>query len=116
MSLIKCSECQKEVSDKASSCPSCGNPINATKSPVAQVITNPSNPVKIDLEFTSKKWKKAKLISWGVIILGIIITGSEQPVSSNNITLWIGISLIGYGIIALIIGKIGAWYADKRAR
>ena len=28
MALIKCSECGKEVSDKAESCPNCGNPIN----------------------------------------------------------------------------------------
>lgn len=28
MSLIKCSECGKDVSDKAASCPNCGNPIN----------------------------------------------------------------------------------------
>jgi len=27
MTLIKCSECGKDVSDKAKSCPSCGNPI-----------------------------------------------------------------------------------------
>lgn len=27
MALIKCSECGNEVSDKASSCPKCGNPI-----------------------------------------------------------------------------------------
>ncbi|MEP2447565.1 MAG: hypothetical protein ABJI69_10075 [Balneola sp.] len=27
MSLIKCSECKKEISDKASACPNCGNPI-----------------------------------------------------------------------------------------
>jgi uncharacterized membrane protein YvbJ len=27
MALIKCPECQKEVSDKAISCPNCGNPI-----------------------------------------------------------------------------------------
>ena len=28
MALIKCTECRKEVSDKAVSCPNCGNPIN----------------------------------------------------------------------------------------
>lgn len=28
MALISCSECGKQVSDKASSCPNCGNPIN----------------------------------------------------------------------------------------
>ena len=28
MALINCSECGKEISDKAASCPHCGNPIN----------------------------------------------------------------------------------------
>ncbi|MDE5803214.1 MAG: zinc-ribbon domain-containing protein [Lachnospiraceae bacterium] len=28
MALIKCPECGKEISDKASSCPGCGYPIN----------------------------------------------------------------------------------------
>ena len=31
MALIKCSECGKDVSDKASSCPNCGNPIIVPK-------------------------------------------------------------------------------------
>lgn len=30
MALIRCSECDREVSDKAKSCPHCGNPISAT--------------------------------------------------------------------------------------
>ena len=29
MALIKCSECQKEVSSDAIKCPNCGNPINS---------------------------------------------------------------------------------------
>lgn len=28
MALIKCSECEKEISDKATSCPNCGCPLN----------------------------------------------------------------------------------------
>lgn len=28
MSLIKCPECQREVSSSASNCPNCGNPID----------------------------------------------------------------------------------------
>lgn len=31
MALIKCSECKKEVSNKAKACPHCGNPINVEK-------------------------------------------------------------------------------------
>ena len=32
MALIKCPECGKEISDKATSCPNCGCPIAAAKS------------------------------------------------------------------------------------
>lgn len=35
MSMIKCSECGKEVSDKAYVCPSCGNPISAARANAA---------------------------------------------------------------------------------
>lgn len=31
MALINCSECGKKLSDKAASCPNCGNPMNAPK-------------------------------------------------------------------------------------
>lgn len=31
MALINCPECQKEISDKAITCPNCGNPLNAPK-------------------------------------------------------------------------------------
>lgn len=31
MAMIKCSECGKEISDKAFTCPNCGNPIKAIK-------------------------------------------------------------------------------------
>lgn len=33
MSMIKCSECGKDVSDKASTCPSCGTPLSAKAAP-----------------------------------------------------------------------------------
>ena len=31
MTLIKCKECNKEISDKAKSCPHCGFPIEETQ-------------------------------------------------------------------------------------
>jgi TM2 domain-containing membrane protein YozV len=45
MALIKCSECNKEVSDKATSCPGCGAPIGGI---IAQhvppiVVTSPKS-------------------------------------------------------------------------
>ena len=35
MALIKCSECGREISDKAEACPGCGAPIAATTKPQA---------------------------------------------------------------------------------
>ena len=46
MALINCSECGKQISDKASSCPSCGNPMAKssitypTNRPISTVSTN----------------------------------------------------------------------------
>lgn len=44
MALIKCSECGKEVSDKASSCPGCGAPIGgAVQQQQPIVVTAPKS-------------------------------------------------------------------------
>ena len=38
MALVKCTECSKEISDKALTCPYCGNPIAPVLSPVQPKI------------------------------------------------------------------------------
>lgn len=48
MALIKCSECGKEVSDSASSCPNCGFPVNK------EVSNSANNSVKNDLKSKKK--------------------------------------------------------------
>ncbi len=50
MMLIKCSECQKEVSDKAQSCPNCGCPIENSCNVNECIIDN----VKYDIESVIK--------------------------------------------------------------
>lgn len=52
MGLIKCTECGKEISDKATACPNCGCPVNSkavtTPPPMQQTTPNmqPQMPVK----------------------------------------------------------------------
>lgn len=53
MALIKCPECGKQVSDKASSCPQCGCPISgssvASKPTTAQIrVVCKTNTMKVD--------------------------------------------------------------------
>jgi len=107
MSLTKCSECQKEVSDKAATCPNCGNPINA---PVIQVVTNPNTPVQ--LEFTSKKWKLVILLSWGAIVAGLILLSIGVPNQDENLKA-LGLFAGFLGLVGLLVGKIGAWWSNR---
>lgn len=110
MSLINCPECNKEISDKATTCPNCGNPINETK------------PIVVQKDYKSKA--KAFTIS-GIIIflisgfIGISTSGSmvrmkaqylsgrggAYPILNFGITAltWFGIILIVVGIIYWII-------------
>lgn len=46
MALIKCAECGKDVSDKATSCPSCGNPINS--SDVGKFLSQDGKSIPVD--------------------------------------------------------------------
>ena len=46
MALIKCHECGKEISDKASACIHCGYPLANTQKKVAEKISSqPSNSI-----------------------------------------------------------------------
>lgn len=65
MALIKCPECGKEVSDKASSCPNCGCPLEKNKTVDA---INDSKGKK-----SKKKTTKKLLISIGIVIVLIFI-------------------------------------------
>ncbi len=53
MALIDCSECGKEVSNKASSCPNCGNPINQiiekTKIENTELLKFPDLPLNLTI-------------------------------------------------------------------
>lgn len=99
MALIKCLECGKDVSDKASSCPFCGNPI------MDKIIT---------IEKTGKCWKFIKLLSWiGVIIGFLMFSNGYQGSGFNSPVTGIGFVLIFFSIIGVIVGKFGAWWYNR---
>jgi uncharacterized OB-fold protein len=58
MSLIKCSECGKEVLDKVNFCPSCGNPIKNN------TYNGGEEKKVVEVEFTSKKYKKKMILGF----------------------------------------------------
>ncbi|MEN9920726.1 MAG: zinc-ribbon domain [Candidatus Parcubacteria bacterium] len=98
MSLIKCNECGKDISDKAPNCPNCGNPIvNTNKNPLDEA------PV-VTIQKTYKRWKSVKLISWIIIIIGVMFMGGGESIQA------IGVLFIISGIIGLMVARFGAWW------
>jgi hypothetical protein len=99
MALIKCSECDKDISDKAASCPFCGNPMaNQNQSPIL-------------IEQTNKKWKLIELVSWIAIIFGAV--ASLVAIGKNNSASGISFACLIIGIIGAIIGQFGSWWNHR---
>jgi len=109
MALIKSSECGRDVSDKAASCPNCGNRISPANPAVVQLANVRGQHFHVQPELTSKKWKKVKIVAG--CIMASSRTGIRRPKfqCTNRLHFFIG-------AIVMIIASIGAWYADKRTR
>lgn len=116
MALIICSECGKEISDKSFSCPNCGKSVGNNAQQI-NIATDTNKPIQAEPLIVSKKWKTAKLISWTAVIIGwFCMANSGGSWKSDNIQFWFGFALVGYGFMALMISKIGAWYNDRSSR
>lgn len=111
MAIVNCSECQKEVSDKAGVCPHCGNPMQTT---TTTININTPDTVKVEPVLVSKEWKKVKMIGWFVSIGGLFLVGFLNGIGSNLWSLGVIIVIVGLGTV--IVGKIGAWYEDRTVR
>ena len=64
MALIKCPECGKEISDKATACPNCGCPIQAA-----------GNPNSVELSTTEEKPKKKTKTAVIAVVVAIAVLG-----------------------------------------
>lgn len=83
MALIKCPECGKEISDKASSCPNCGYPISnnsfvVSKENQKQTQNNDNENNSDIVQSKSKKSKKIFIIG-GITIVAIFIVVFFNP-------------------------------------
>jgi hypothetical protein len=95
MALIKCEECESEVSDKAIACTKCGNPI----------LQKNQNHQTTLIEQTSKKLKLQKIIGAIImssgLIIGMMVNGKFGGI----------ISVTGLVYLAVIEGII--WWKHK---
>lgn len=105
MALIKCPECETDVSDKAAACPKCAHPI-VESSPPEQART-----VKVQTtEKTAKKYKLQILIGGFLMILGfLLIISSISGQQLNVVTGILGVLATVGGVIWLIKAEFSSW-------
>ncbi|MCK4705825.1 MAG: zinc-ribbon domain-containing protein [Gammaproteobacteria bacterium] len=109
MSLIRCSECNSDVSDKASTCPKCGAPISNDNESVGSGVHLKT------VQETSKKFKLQTLLSVSFIIVG----GVWSFVSVSAVTEGIaepspaGAYILLIGIIWYLINRFRIWWHHK---
>ena len=114
MALIKCLECGKDISDKASACPHCGNPTTTKGVQPIETVTRINT-----VEYTRKKWKGYILTGVIMLFVGALmflinlmraITASTSGTQPNGLLLLLGILLAAIGFIIFLVGSIGAWW------
>ena len=90
MALVQCSECGNSVSENATMCPYCGNPINTAHTTI---------------EKTSKKYKGQQAGGCALSIFGVLIAASGTAEGGT-----IGGIMIVVGLIMYFGSKVEAWW------
>lgn len=105
MALIKCGECNHDVSDKAAACPKCGAPILGASESVAAG----SNIQTIQV--TSKKFKMQQILAVLLVIFGFLINAGI-PNSKDDPSV-LAPTFIAVGLVWYIVTRFRIWWHHK---
>jgi len=103
MSLIKCPECGRDVSDKAATCPNCGHPINQTNENLVQIDSAPQK---------RKKYRVRLLIFTPIFFIGLILSmiwGFSAMTGGEGRMFGFWLLVAGIGFIGMVVSAIGSW-------
>ena len=109
MALINCPECEKQVSDKAVSCPNCGYAVAAaTVSTSANQGDSAAKKVQT-VELTAKRYKLQQVLA--VLLLGIgVVAAIGSPPESNSVLP--GLMMFA-GLTWFIVARILIWWHHR---
>jgi hypothetical protein len=112
MALITCPECEKRISDRAGTCPSCGYPI-------AGGGTTQANAGKVQtIEKTSKVYKLQMILSLFLLMIGCLATSftlfaggyAMGDIADAPPIVMLGIVVMAIGLIWFIIVQFSSWW------
>lgn len=103
MALIKCPDCEKEVSSSAPSCPSCGAPISTDKESKGSGVKH-----LVTTQGTSKSLKLQGAIAILLMIIGasMIYVQVQSDVTPSPT----GPILFAVGFVWYIINRVRKWW------
>jgi hypothetical protein len=107
MALIRCPECDSEVSDKAQTCPRCAFPI-------AQQLQAPlsADNRPIEVELTSKRLKMQEALAVLLVLLGMG-TGVAGALSESDIGCGVSTLMVLVGFIWLVVVRVRVWWHHR---
>lgn len=108
MALIKCSDCNHDVSDKAAACINCGAPTSST----TKITQQPKEKIKT-IQETSKRFKLQSLLSVLVIALGVVFMFEQSKAPSDEQSSGIPAMLIFFGLTWYLINRFRIWWNHK---
>ena len=119
MSLIKCSECGKEISDKAKTCIHCGNPIykekvQTMKKKKLEELTQEEKDKICSYRKLKKEWWNVPGRSIGFILCMIsllfLLLGFMLRLNSTLIIVGVIFSILGCVLVASASNESKTWY------
>jgi uncharacterized membrane protein YvbJ len=107
MSLIKCPECEKEISSKAPACPNCGAPIAADHESIGSGVQHLQT-----IQETSKKFKVHTLIAVFLIVIGCLFAFIGPDLGRDGLTS-AGVLMASIGFVWYLINRFRIWWHHK---
>ena len=108
MALINCPECNKQISDKAAACPSCGCPVGGEADsglefrPVYQPVQT--------IEKTGKKYKAVTAFAVMAIFVGMFFCFKDCSSLGTTEAALTGPVIMGAGLLVYIANRITIWW------
>lgn len=102
MALVRCPDCGKDVSTRASSCPNCGGPVAAEE--------NKDKEIKVITEHTSKSLKGQSCLSGVLFLLGVLFVFSGITNKDGSDAVKLGFWIVLGSIVWHTIIKISIWW------
>ncbi len=100
MALIKCPECNCDVSDKAAACPRGAYPLAR--------IPQGQRPVQV-IEKTARRWKALRAMGWLLVVVGVLLLVAEWA-GDDSRGVAVGWWIAAAGVACLWLGRAGAWW------